>query len=252
MAEERLPYNTVSLAADLFAGGSGFTHNEMDDFFCRELNMHPDEVKGLPGGNRKQRFIAWLETLPVPRQKAILLELCRNDYGYEFHGTPPKESRDKLAAMLSGTVVEESVNNALENLDSSAVSEMWRKALTRCSSDPEGAITAARTLVENVCKHILDEMGESCNHKGDLQKLYKATAQCLNLAPDKHAEEGVKQILRGCAGAVNGLAPLSNAYGDRHAGVGKPSQRHAELAVSLAGTMASFLIRTLERRSIDQ
>ncbi len=31
--------------------------------------------------------------------------------------------------------------------------------MERRATDPEGAITAARTLLETVCKHILDEQG---------------------------------------------------------------------------------------------
>lgn len=248
MEENRLPFKTISLAADLFAGDAGLTHNEMDDFFCRAMNKHPDEVGILPAGNRRGRFKGWLDMLTASEQKAILLELCRKGSGYLFHGAPPKEDRDRLAGMLTGLAVEEAVGDVLARLDSSAVSEMWRKALQRCVDDPGGAITAARTLVETVCRHVLDQLGEESDYKGDLQRLYKATAKCLELAPDQHADEGVKQILRGCAAAVNGLAPLSNAYGDRHAGVGKPAPRHAELAVNLAGTMASLLVATWEAR----
>lgn len=248
MGEERLPFNTCSLAAELFAGSTGFTHSEMEDFFCREMNKHPDEIRVFPSGNRRDRFKGWLDKFSMREQKGILLRLCSEGCWSGYNGSPSKEDRDKLAAMLGGLVVEEAVGDALERLDSSAVSDMWRKAIQRCVADAEGAITAARTLVESVCRHILDELGEESNFKGDLQKLYKATAKSLELAPDQHAEEGVKQILRGCVGAVNGLAPLSNAYGDRHADPGTPAPRHAELAVNLAGTMASFLIATWEAR----
>lgn len=37
--------------------------------------------------------------------------------------------------------------------------------------DPEGAITAARTLLETVCKHILDERGVDYEADADLPAL---------------------------------------------------------------------------------
>ena len=42
----------------------------------------------------------------------------------------------------------------LESFDSREVLAAWEKALNRCMGDPEGAITAARMLLETVCKHI--------------------------------------------------------------------------------------------------
>jgi len=66
----------------------------------------------------------------------------------------------------------------------------------------------------------------------------------LNLAPSQHTEQTFKQILGGCSSIIEGLGSLRNKVGDAH-GQGKinfkPSPRHAELAVNLAGTMSVFL-----------
>src|SRR5262245_34625929 len=50
------------------------------------------------------------------------------------------------------------VGEALAVLSSSAVHTAWETALERRLSDPDGAITSARTLLETVCKHILDDV----------------------------------------------------------------------------------------------
>ena len=85
--------------------------------------------------------------------------------------------------------------------------------------------------------------------KIELSELYKATAKELNLAPEQHTEQVFRQILGGCSAIINGLGTLRNRLGDAH-GKGplpiKPSPRHAELAVNLAGTMALFLVQTYE------
>ncbi|QOH80973.1 abortive infection family protein [Plesiomonas shigelloides] len=143
-----------------------------------------------------------------------------------------------------------SISEVLQNFDSESIQHAWTKALERKIRDPEGAITIARTILESVCKHILDEKNiEYSSTSIELSELYKLTAKELNMAPEQHNEPIFKQILGGCSGIVNGLGTLRNKLGDAH-GQGKrpvkPQTRHAELAVNLAGTMALFLISTYE------
>ena len=118
--------------------------------------------------------------------------------------------------------------------------------MSRRNDDPEGAITAARTLVETVCKHILDKKGKPYKNS-DLPKLYRTVAEILKLAPSQYSEEAFKTILGGCQTVVNGLGTLRNKVSDAHGqslNAVRPTPRHATLAVNLAGTMATFLIET--------
>lgn len=80
------------------------------------------------------------------------------------------------------------VSERLEKFDAAHVQAAWSKALSRRSADPEGAITSSPTLIESVCKHILDASGVSYDDAADLPKLYKLTAELLNLAPSQHTE----------------------------------------------------------------
>lgn len=138
-------------------------------------------------------------------------------------------------------------SDALAKFDADGVAALWQKALDRRHTDPEGAITAARTLLESVCKHILDKTGAAYSDKDDLPALYKATSTQLNLAPSQHTEAVFKQILGGVTAAVEGLGALRNRISDAH-GQGprpvRPLPRHAQLAVNLAGTFATYLIET--------
>ncbi|HBT5562328.1 TPA: abortive infection family protein [Klebsiella pneumoniae] len=140
------------------------------------------------------------------------------------------------------------ISGVLKRFDEDGVHNVWVKALERRHTDPEGAITSARTLLETVCKHILDDMQMSYNNKNiEMSELYKLVAKELNLSSDQHSETIFKQILGGCSAVVNGLGTLRNRLGDAHGknkGAVKPSPRHAELAVNLAGSMALFLIST--------
>ncbi len=145
------------------------------------------------------------------------------------------------------------VSEVLEAFDSEGVHTVWSKALDRRNADPEGAITVARTLLETVCKRILDDMSVGYTNKEDLPKLYSMAAKTLNLAPDQHTEEPIKAILGGAMNLVNGIGTLRNRLSDSHGRGGKPvkpSARHASLAVNMAGAMATFLIETyLEKQA---
>jgi hypothetical protein len=145
------------------------------------------------------------------------------------------------------------ITRVMASFDVEYVNDLWQRAIERRTEDPEGAITAARTLLESVCKHILDHYNVSY-HDFDLPKLYHATAEQLSLAPSQHTEKVFKQILGGCQTVVEGLGSIRNKLGDAH-GKGKlpvrPAPRHAELAVNLAGSMSVFLIRTWEAQKDD-
>ena len=138
------------------------------------------------------------------------------------------------------------IGDAVTKFDCDSVLHFWEKALERREADPDGAITAARSLAESVCKQILTERNVAFEDELSLPKLFKLTAQCLNMSAEQHDEAIFKQILGGLQSAIHGFATLRNALGDAHGKPGggyKPLVRHAELAVNLAGTFASYLIQ---------
>jgi hypothetical protein len=160
-----------------------------------------------------------------------------------------------LIDYLEGTnkaPVDTIVSDVLQAFDADGVHKIWIKALERRHADPEGAITSARTLLETVCKHVLDESQSEYEDKDDLPALYKAVATKLNIAPSQHTEDIFKRILGGATSVVEGLGSLRNKIGDAH-GHGKkvirPSARHAQLAVNLAGTVATFIVETWNDRT---
>lgn len=143
------------------------------------------------------------------------------------------------------------VSAVLQTFDSAHVLSAWQKALARKTSDPEAALTSARTLLESTCKHILDSLAIAYNDAADLPDLYSAVAKGLNLSPSQHTEQIFKQVLGGCHSVVQGLGAMRNRLGDAHGkGVAsyKPLPRHAALAVNLSGAMAMFLVETFEAR----
>ncbi|MGH2975057.1 MAG: abortive infection family protein [Solirubrobacterales bacterium] len=143
------------------------------------------------------------------------------------------------------------VANAADRLDADSVREAWTDALERRETNPKGAITTARTLLESTIKTILEDRNVEYDDRDDLTDLYKAVRDELELAPGAYSEKAFKQILGGCNSVVVGLGSLRNKEGDAH-GAGRrsyrPDARHAALAVNLAGSMALFLVETHEAR----
>jgi len=147
------------------------------------------------------------------------------------------------------------VTEAVAVFDSDSVHETWRDALSRRIDDPDGAITSARTLLESICKHILDETGITYENRFDLPKLYKLTADTLELGPSQQTESILRQITGGCSAVVGGIGAMRNVLGDAHGkgpSTSKPEPRHAELAVNLAGALAIFLVETWENTKADR
>jgi hypothetical protein len=204
----------------------------------KHADLLPDWLKQCRTLGQFWQYIKHEFSSYADRRKYLYDELNPILEYLEFHQTPS---------------VENNIDEILSAFDSDGIHFSWKKALERKSQDPAGAITISRSILESVCKHILNGLSVPFNETNiDLSELYKLTANELNLAPEQHSEKIFKQILGGCSGIINGLGTLRNKHGDAH-GTGpiaaKPKTRHAELAVNLAGSMAVFLIQTYEEKT---
>lgn len=243
-----LPHRIQELLNRMFAGATGFSGPAILDFFSR----HDVNIEGYPwqGGapSRHQIFEDCLARFDLERQRQIVAELL--DYnGPLKHGALDPLDVETVRAWLGEgrTPVAAAVVTAADTLNWASVNRDWQRALDRVAADPAAAITAARSLFESVCIHILLERGLEARRDGDLQALYRDAARTLTVAPDQQTEPILRQVLGGCATIANGMAAARNALGDAH-GRGlrdpEPVVRHARLAVNAAGTVALFLIET--------
>ncbi len=161
----------------------------------------------------------------------------------------------EVQAVAIGSPADTSISQALAAYDADTIHARWTEALDRRDTNPEGAITLARTLLEDVCKWIIVEAGEEYEEKDDLPALYKKLAKILKLAPDDHTETVFKQILGSCQSVVEALGSLRNKISDAHSRGPRrvrPAARHAQLAVNLSGAMATFLVDTWAVRKAEQ
>lgn len=144
---------------------------------------------------------------------------------------------------------DKSVSEALKQLDSSIIKQLWAKALQRKADDPEGAITASRTLLETLFKYILDQHGEDYGENPSLADLYYQVSNNLQMAPGQKSDKELRRICGAITVIIEGIGNLRNIYGDAHGKGARsetPNPRDAELAVNLSGSLATFIMSIWE------
>jgi hypothetical protein len=142
------------------------------------------------------------------------------------------------------SLVDKVSSKGREHLD-----QAWIKALGRIDGDPDGSVTAARSFLESTCKHVLDATGVPYGQNLDLLQQFRLVSDELGLTASGKTGRIEQQFYTGTYRVVQALTELRNEAGDAH-GKGRqetrPSSAQAELAVNLAGSTATFLLRKLD------
>lgn len=143
------------------------------------------------------------------------------------------------AAVLDGPIAEaieqqiHAIENALESV-------------------PDFAFDLSKTLVESVCKTILEDIGRPADPSWDAPKIMRETTTYLSMLPPGHpnavkARESITKMLNGLHTTVQGLCELRNDYGlashGRDSFSARLGLRQATLAAQAADTIVSFLYR---------
>ena len=143
------------------------------------------------------------------------------------------------AAVLDGPIAEaiEQQINAIENA---------------MESVPDFAFDLSKTLVESVCKTVLEDLGQPADPRWDCPQLLRETMNKLSLLPRGHpggkdARDCVEKTIRGMLQTIQGLCELRNKHGlashGRDAHAARMDLRQATLAAQAADTIVSFLYR---------
>lgn len=207
-----------------------------------EVEIEPEEL-GRSKANRLREFLRTGSATEVARVLAALL-----DHRGAQDGDDTSRALDKYKAVisrLSGISVPITAPDGVDHLTMAYVRELEAKAGRRLSEgDLDGAITVARTLLEAVLQELeLRLLGAYGDHKGDLQRQYKAVAKELRIDDQRtDIDDSFKQIARGLVQIVNGVAAIRNKASDGHARAIKPDARHARVAVNAANTVSGFLV----------
>jgi hypothetical protein len=141
-------------------------------------------------------------------------------------------------------------------LDFDTVRRDLDRALAAVDTDPEDAVTAACSVLENMCRSILIEVGLPLPSKKDLGGLYRAVRDPLGISPEKSdippaIVDDVRKVLSGLVTCVEGIGALRTHAGDAHGrerGYRRIDPRIARLSVHAASTIALFLMDTWQQK----
>ena len=191
-----------------------------------------------------------------PERHAVVLDYLNRALRFDGFEIQQQGGRMRLVEAGKGIPVLSELAGLSEVIDFDTVNRDLERALASADSDPEDAVTAACSTIESVCRSILIELGESLPSKKDVQGLYNAVKQPLDLSPDRAdidplIANDVRQILSGLATLIAGVGALRTHGGDAHGrekGYARIDARIARLSIHGASTVALFLIETWQRK----
>ncbi|WP_327131984.1 abortive infection family protein [Streptomyces sp. NBC_01343] len=231
----------------------------------------PEDLKYQDSGQRRTEFmlyaegVDWTDEGHVRRALLVFEDFIREYRDPEDQGTPKWLADIKVRLDRDGYALNDRgqiswINPPVLVRDLSGLSdpsgivvelERIRRDLT---TDPQGAIGAAKQLIEATAKTALRELGVTVEKKPDVPILVAMVHKELRLdaASAPEGPDGSKAIKRILSGAVNiavGVAELRNqGFGSGHGQASAPSGlgvRHARLTVNAAVTWCELILDTL-------
>ncbi|WP_025166005.1 abortive infection family protein [Pseudomonas taeanensis] len=147
---------------------------------------------------------------------------------------------------LSGqpTPADEALSDLLTRIPSHNIRDKWEKALHRRVTDPSGAITAARSLLETTLKWIIEERGGKPTENN--RELFGKAIDALGIVVKG---QPVEKTIEGLNSIIWGIGEMRNRLGDAHGATSNsmpPTAREAGFCVNLAGAAALFLLEEFE------
>lgn len=122
------------------------------------------------------------------------------------------------------------------------IQRLWTKAKSRAIGDPDGAITASKTMIESLCKIIIDESGDTYTNKDDFTSLYCKAVSQFDFAPNTQTETEYRKLAGACSTIINSISCIRNRESDSHASDKIAETLQAKFVVNIAGSIALFLV----------
>lgn len=142
------------------------------------------------------------------------------------------------------TPVDESLADLFGRIPSHSIREKWEKALHRRITDPSGAITAARALLETTLKWIIEQRGDKPTENN--KELFNKTIDALGLVVKG---KPIEKTIAGLDSIIWGIGDMRNKHGDAHGAASDavaPTKSEAGFCVNLAGSVALYLLEEFE------
>lgn len=139
-----------------------------------------------------------------------------------------------------------------ESIDFSAsesIKHRWQVILNHKNSDSEIVLDACYSLLEAVCKYILDEKKVSYN-KDDLPKIYGKVLDEIDLNIKTISDSSIKRLVGMTSNGCQLISEIRNAYSISHTKDGKIDNKlepfFAEFTINLTGSICQLLFSKFE------
>ena len=120
------------------------------------------------------------------------------------------------------------------------------------TTDPYASVTAASSIIEALCKTILESNGVALPNKETIQHLWRDTRNYLTLNPQKLLSDDKNKVIVGLSSIVDGIGAFRTHSGSAHGRGSAPpkvSVLEARLAVNASHTLVSFIMETWHNTS---
>ncbi len=126
-----------------------------------------------------------------------------------------------------------------------ALLKLWNKCVDRVYTDPEGAITAARSLLEETCHYILK--AEGCDRRyGNVVSLYADTTKLIGIHPSKSEDDSAKRVLGALQTLFQTAIDFRRIFGDAHGSTSPAHPSVAQFTVNISSSVTLFLLQSYE------
>ena len=200
--------------------------------FLSGFNIKCEKVSIVPSKR------VYVEELLAPTANDIVIEIA-----------------SQLGLYKSKTTATVNLGNYLQAEGYKAAHDDFERAISYIETDPEQAMGSASSILESICKGILERLNKPLPKDQTLKSLIKATYGAMDLSPDSHADHDIKQVLGGIANAAIGIGVIRTKYSSFHGRTDTQKKyrltaRHARLAVGSSAVLGCFLIETYLERYI--
>lgn len=266
-----IPSSLIGVVGPILA--DAYTHSNLNSLFL--THGFPGEP---PEGNKIDKCQHWLRLANRECDDALsmfgrlIAEFMDTDEPYreyrldEINRIEKALAREGLSyargGQIYGTSLSRPTRSLAERLKRGEFKELeaeYDRAYSAVEGDPPAAVTAACSILESLCKTIIDEEALCMPSKQTLVPLWNTVMKHLGLSPADKADDDIKRILQGLISVADGVASLRTHAGSAHGRSSstktkqyKVASRHARLAVHAAHTMALFAWETWnQRRAIN-
>ena len=195
----------------------------------------------------------WVRVISQERVIGSLLEKVVTTL--EQHRSETTTGIQTLNQTLNSPIrdAEAALETAARQLGYDDVVEEWRRAQASLYIDPRDAITRSSSLIETVCKHVLQTKHLPTPSDQTIQSLLKTTIKALDLALEAQSSADLRQVAGGIMSVVHGLGAWRTHVGTAHGRAPDeraPTRVEARFAVNMAGAAATFLMEMVSLRDV--